>query len=183
MNEILINQVKCNTFKLTLNVDSDHTEVYVRKYNENFSSTPDYTFSFMGEDFDIPNLTDGVYIVKIIDLANGVIYYLPIFVYCGIQNCLNSFVNSILCDSECAPCEECEGQDKSVYQNKLYEIDKISALFWMIIGYINWEKVQYFNMYDWTEARGVLIDKIGLLIERIYHIASRCSSCNDEEEL
>ena len=188
MNEILITQTKCNAFRVTLNVDSDQAELYIRKYSSEFDTTPSHTFSFQSETYDYTDLEDSVYIVKVVDLANLIfgkptIYYIPLFVYCGIQNCMNSFANSILCDSECAPCEECEGQDKSVYQNKLYEIDKISALFWMIIGYINWEKVQYFNVYDWTEARCILVDKIGLLIERIYQIASRCSSCNDEEDV
>ena len=184
MNEIEIKQIECNKFRITLNVDSDDARLYVRKYNEDdFQLTPTHTFIALSEDYDTTSFDDGVYICKIDDVANGEIYYFPLYVYCSIQNCINAFNKKLICESECEPCSDCDDIGNVDYQKMMYEYNKLSTFFFMILGYINWEKVQYFNMFDWTDSRALITNKIGSIIDKTYTISGRCSACNDEEGL
>lgn len=181
MNEIGIKQIACNAFRITLNVDSDDAKLYVRKYNEeNYPTVATHTFISMSEEYDTDVFTDGVYVCKIVDTANGDEYYFPLFVYCSIQNCINSFTKKIICESECEPCTDCDDVNNSEYQKMMYEYNKLTTFFFMIMGYINWEKVEYFNVFTWSDARALIINKIGSIIDKTYTISGRCASCNDE---
>ena len=184
MNEILVKQIECNAFRITLNVDSDDAKLYVRKYSEEtFPTTPIHTFVALSEDYDTDSFEDGVYVCMIDDVANGETYYFPLFVYCSIQNCINAFNKKIICDSECEPCSDCDDPNNSDYQKMMFEYNKLTTFFFMIIGYINWEKVQFYNFFDWTDSRALIINKIGSIIDKTYTISGRCASCNDEEGL
>ena len=184
MNEILINQISCNSFRITLNVDSDDARLYIRKYSdEDFPTTPTHTFVTLAEEYDTDAFDDNVYVCKLEDVANGEIYYFPLFVYCSIQTCLNTFNKKFICDSECEPCTECDDMNNSEYIEMMHEYNKLSIFFFMIIGYINWEKVQFLNFFDWTDSRNKIITKIGSIIEKTYTISGRCASCREEDSL
>lgn len=189
-NEFLITQTACNTYRVTSTYTSYPLNGFIRKYNETVltlavmqTMTPDVIITAGQPNVDL-TLDDGVYVLQFYDTDDAhdplLEYSIPIFVYCSIQSCMNAFNEKLLCADDCpdcADCDPCSAVAEQEYIDNQYEMVKLQTLFWMILGYINWEKIQYYNVYTWTEARGVFISKVGKMFDKVFLIAARCNSC------
>ena len=177
-NEFLTRQLACNQYRITNEIASTEVEVFIKKYNE-LTYTSIGVMDSLTVTLDTAVLDDGVYVLKIEDtgVSPGT-YYIPIYVYCSIQSCVDTLVNNLLCSAECDECTDCNDIAKEDYNKYMYEFNKITILYWMILGYINWEKVKYWNNYAFASDRVTMITKIGKMIDKMLAISRRCTTCN-----
>lgn len=178
-NEFLITQTACNSFEITNNTGNEDVLLYAYKYNEVLPTTETYKFISNGDKYTL-TLNDGVYHLQFYDPTAVKTYHTPLFIYCAVQNCMESLLDKLLCNEDCPDCQDCNDIASKEHSDYQFEMNKITVLFWMILGYINWEKVAYLNQWDWSSARGLLVTKIGKMFDKINSIAGRCDACGGQ---
>lgn len=193
MKVISLNQTSSNNFRVTKNIlTGNTTNLYLYKYDAVPSSlplTPHYTLSnVLGVFVDITIPEDGMYVLIVNDsyfdthdLNNVTItatinpIYLTIPVMAKLNSCIESLTDKLLCKDDCLPCENCN--EEHYLREFQYKLNKMSLLFFVVLGYINWEKVEYYNNYYWTSDRATQVLKIGLMFDKINLITSCCNEC------
>ena len=186
-NEFTIIQTACGTYNVTTTYVANPLHGFIRNYKdpvltlaEMQAKTPDVIITAGEPDVDI-TLVDGVYVLQLYDTITTTLEYsIPIFVWCSIQTCLNSFNDKLLCSEECPDCSDCDPCTEAALEERLiyqYEMIKLQTLFWVILGYLNWWKVEYNDVYDWGNME-TFVTKVGKMMDKILVITARCGACS-----
>ena len=179
MNEITITQTGQNQITLTSTVTSNGNKAWIYAYDATepaITDTSEWDLQHSGDIVSV-NLEDGTYIAKFYN-ANFTppTQYIPLFIFGSIQECLNKLNDTLLCSDDNDHCNECNEENIKKAQ---YDFTKLTLLFWMIMGYINWEKVTYYNYFAWTDARGIFVTKIAKMLNKMNRIVARCHHCKE----
>lgn len=178
MADFTLEKTACNAFKLTKVKDTGNTAVVsIYRYNETIADAL-FTFNMVDDAIETFTLDDGYYTMKLVDAGfdNGSPQYVSILVMCSFLSCLNAMNENILCVDDCTSCQDCDEQALITQRLYQYEVNKMTILYWMIMGYINYEKGYDYSYYQ--SARQLLIAKIGKMMEKINTIAARCDGCS-----
>lgn len=182
-------KIDCYKYNIVDNTLSPYyKEVTVKDYTGTAISTK--IMDANHTELDLSEFRDGVYIVSIADtnkiqsveIARGKYTisnekHLVIYEYCGFKACYMQMVKDLLCkDIQCIEdignCECKSNQNDDT--NKRLIINKMNALMFSIMAYINVERMRYKGMFIMDETRLGYVMFVGDMMSKLKAMTTEC---------
>ena len=177
-NSVFLEKLSCHSWRVRNNSTKAISSVNLLKYDDTLLAT------LIGSDtvlVDIEAYGDGMYIVQII-LDNGnntesMVEY-PLVDFCDAYDCYVSLFKHWLCSCSdpCASGSDCD----ETLQTKLDDMNAIRELISSIMLMVQFNASQNMGVYGILDSSEDFIVEIGMMIEKLNIITSRCGLCDDE---
>lgn len=136
---------------------------------------------------DLTDYGDNVYVIKQWDNASGENpnfrnNALVVYEFCGVQTCWETLVRNLWCKEWDPCCESCDQETRNRLERYRSELNKMHALYFQMMYYINVERMKYAGIYDYDDTRAEYVERVGDIVTRLKAIAARCGDCNGATE-
>ena len=186
-------EIDCAAFTVTKTACYEHTITNVNSYTVTEVKLYKYTGELLDDELvfssgaisidleDYDGGDDGVFIVEITYSLSGArkIAQVPIFEFCGLQECYKAAFKYIQC--KCTdPCDSDCLEQEGVEQRRNDAV-LLFGLYHQILNQIQIDRLQYAGVMFIDDDRNDYISEVGRNIEKAAEIVARCGLCTDDD--